>query len=288
MKKILFLILFVFLLGIVSPKILAAETSSKTDPLDKIEYSPRLLPTSPFYFLKQWKEKVELVLARTPEKKVAKRLEIANRRLAELKAVVGKKPELAQELADRYEEQLGKLEEEAQTLEEKKRRELLEHVEEVTLKHQEVLLDVYQKVPEPAKRGIETALEKSLRGYQVIEKIKERKEEGKERVNENKSRRLEKRKERIMRRLEKAEEKFKGDPEAEKRLQQIKVRLEKQMEKPTPHRVRSQIKEGLKERVRPRVKKIREVDKGDDLKMKSNKEGIEKENLLKKKAEFDH
>ncbi len=163
MKKLFALLAFLVLFfGVVSVK--AEETV--VDPLAKIDYAPRLLPTSPFYFLKSWKEKLELLLARKTERKVVKRLEFANRRLAELKGVAKKQPELVNKLADRYEEQLFLLEKEAQKLKEQDKESLMEHVGEVMLKHQEILLEVLEKAPEAAKKGLENALEKSRKGHE--------------------------------------------------------------------------------------------------------------------------
>ncbi|MBL7078122.1 hypothetical protein ISS42_00495 [Candidatus Shapirobacteria bacterium] len=178
---ILALCVFVF----VPVKVVAREA---TDNLGQIDYAPRLLPTSPFYFLKGIKENFELILANTPEKKVAKRMEIANRRLVELKAVVEEKPELAEKLAGRYEQQLELLGQEVEQVAEDKREEFAEHLSEVTLKHQSILLDVYQKVPEQGKKGIENAIEKSINGYQrAIESVSEEKQvQIKEKVLERK------------------------------------------------------------------------------------------------------
>jgi len=175
------LCVFVF----VPTKVLAQE---KVGWLEQIDYAPRLLPTSPFYFLKGVKESLELILANTPGKKVAKRIEIANRRLVELKAVVKKKPELAEKLAGRYEQQLELLGQEVKQVAGNKREELAEHVSEVTLKHQSILLGVYKEVPEQGRKGIENAIEKSIHGHQqAIESVsKEKQVEIKEMILERK------------------------------------------------------------------------------------------------------
>jgi len=162
-KKIILVVLFSFLL--LTPFKLSAQ---QEDPLAKIDYAPRLLPTSPFYFLKQIKERLELTFARTPEAKVAKRLEFANRRVAELKRVAVKKPQLGEKLARRYEEELKEVEEEARQLKETERQGLLKHISQVVLKHQNILSQVLEKVPQEAKEGIKKALESSLQGYQRV------------------------------------------------------------------------------------------------------------------------
>lgn len=197
------------------------ELSLSRDPLSKIEYTPRILPTSPFYFLKQWKEKLELMLAITPEKRAAKRLEIANRRLAELRVVAKKRPDLVKKLSAHYGDQLKNLEKELQRVkgEEEKRR-LTEHVSEVTLKHQEILLQVYQKVPKEAREGIQTALEKSIKGHQRIA------EEIKGKADRAVLKRLEERRKRIIERLGEIEGKVE-DKQAKEMLEKLKERINK-------------------------------------------------------------
>ena len=186
MKKIIFLILALCVFVFVPTRVVAQEA---TDNLEQIDYTPRLLPTSPFYFLKGIKENFELLLANTPEKKVAKRIEITNRRLVELKVVVEEKPELAEKLAGRYEQQLESLDQEVRQVAGDKKEELAEHVSEVTLKHQSILLDVYQKVSEQGKKGVGNALEKSIHGHQqAVESVsKEKQVEIKEKVLERKT-----------------------------------------------------------------------------------------------------
>lgn len=200
--------------------VLGQEATGEATFLSQIEYTPRLLPGNPFYFLKQWREKIELFLARAPEKRVAKRLEIANRRLAELRVLSEKRPTWAPRLAEQYRQQLEAARRELERLREEKRRELAEHLSEVTLKHQEILLRVYQQVPEEAQKGIETALEESLKGHQkVIEKIEPQGEESEEFFEK-----LERKKEEIIKKVEEMEEKVEEEEKKEK-LEEIKEKM---------------------------------------------------------------
>lgn len=235
MKKITLLVLAFCIFVFIPARLFAQEATGTseisvgdTSWLEQIDYTPRLLPTSPFYFLKQFKERVELVLAKDPEKKVVKRLEFANRRLVELKAVVEKKPELAEKLAGRYEQQLELLDQEVGQVVEDRKEELAEHVSEVTLKHQSILLDVYQKVPEQGRKGIENAIEKSIHGHQqAVESVsKEKQVEIKEKVLERKME--------VIQKLERTEEQVRervqeGEGEGVEILQRVREQLREDM-----------------------------------------------------------
>lgn len=68
-------------------------------------YTPSLLPGTPFYFLKNWKESVELFFTLNPEKKAEVLSTQAGRRLAETYALLAKNmPNTARENLPRYEE----------------------------------------------------------------------------------------------------------------------------------------------------------------------------------------
>jgi exonuclease VII large subunit len=151
---------------------------------------------------------------------VIKRLEIANRRLAELRVLAKKRPDIAEKLSKRYKQQVELLEGEIQKVKKSERERLIKHVGEVTLKHQEVLLDVYQKVPEEAKKGIENALEESLRGHQKA--IKMLKGDEKEKV----IKKLEKRRERVLHRLETVEPRVEEQSEVKERFEKMRKELD--------------------------------------------------------------
>jgi len=190
-------------------------------------YRPRLLPTSPFYFLKTWKEKWELSFARTAEAKVAKKAEIAHRRLAEAKVLVEKKPKLAEKWLEKYQQRLEDLDETIEKLPPEKAEAVKEHVAEMTLKHQKVLLEVLEKAPESAQKGLQNALEKSVKSHQqaVGTLRKERQEKIREKARKNQEKILEKIEKLQIRIEEKA-----GTEAAEgieQLQQQIQLRLQK-------------------------------------------------------------
>jgi len=172
----------------------AAKETKRLNFWERPIYRPRLLPTSPFYFLKTWKEKWELSLARTVEARIAKEAEIAHRRLAEAKVLLEKKPELAEKWLEKYQQRLENLDETIEKLPPEKAVAVKEHVAEMTLKHQKVLLEVLEKAPESAQKGLQNALEKSVKGHQrVVETLeKDRQKKIKEKVQKNQGKILEK------------------------------------------------------------------------------------------------
>lgn len=95
MKKIA-IVLFTLLIGV--------STSSRVMAADDL-YTPSLLPGTPFYFLKNWKESIELFFTLNPEKKVEVLSTQAGRRLAETYTLLTKNmPGTARENLPRYEE----------------------------------------------------------------------------------------------------------------------------------------------------------------------------------------
>lgn len=229
MKKIVLIILALFLIPLLTVKLQAQESEADSPEQAWLEedviYTPKLLPGNPFYFLKKWKERLELGFAITSEKKAAKRIEIATRRLAEVKVLSEKDSELAQQWLEQYQEELEKLSQEMEQLPEGKVDWLLEHVGQMTLKHQAVLLRVYEKAPESAKKGLENALEKSLKGHQqAVESIS--------RENQNQAaEKIQKEQEKILRFMERFEEKIEaGTGERKGVLNQIREQLEIQVQ----------------------------------------------------------
>lgn len=174
-------------------------------------YTPKLLPDSPFYFLKGWKEKIELFLAQTPEAQAEKQAEFATRRVAEAKQMVKKnKLEFVEKLMEKHRKHLEKAEGKIEEAKEKGRdvERALVIVTEATSQHLSVLTEVYEKVPEQAKGAIEHAMEVSSRGQErALEAISaEKREELRQHLEEKIERKKTKIKEILEKRLEKTEE----------------------------------------------------------------------------------
>ena len=148
---------------------------------------PGILPGHPLYFLKNWSENIRTVFTFSDEAKAERMLFLSEKRLAEANELseLGE-VELAQETLSRYEGHLNAALERAQEAREKGQDmdEVLGRVSEATSKHQGVLADVYERVPEQAQEAIQRAMEQSKRGQEeAIEAISS--EQERERVMEN-------------------------------------------------------------------------------------------------------
>ncbi len=228
MKKVLLLTLLIIIFGgfVFTTSVLAQETLPGVDqatPSAEAEiYTPRLLPDSPFYFLKKFKERIEIFFAQAPEDQAEKYAELATRRVAETRMMVQRnKFQFIEKLMIQHQEHLEKSQEKIDEAEKKGRNieKALETVTEATNQHLNVLAGVYERVPEQAQEAIEQAMEASSRGQErALEAIStEKREELREYVEERiKARKkeirtiLERRVERLQERQEPTEEKPEG------------------------------------------------------------------------------
>lgn len=179
MIKKLFLVLLVVVF--LCPKVVQAQAND----LPK----PGILPDSPFYFLKSWSEAIGTFFTFGDVAKAGRYLSLSEKRLAEAKALVEKgKPEVAERAIGRYQEQLNQALTKAEEAKTKglDTDEVLVRVSEATLKHEAVLADVLENVPEQAQEAIKKAMEASMRGHEeAIEAIsKEKQAEIMEKVEE--------------------------------------------------------------------------------------------------------
>lgn len=160
MKKIIYsLILLTFLFGAIS--ILAQD-----DDLP----SSGILPDSPFYFLKTWKEAIQNFFTFGAENKAKQFLHLADVRLAEYQKMIEKgKTEIAQKTLDKYEKQLNHALQKIEELKNKGKdiKNISQKIEDTLNKHIEILQRNLQKAPEAAKKGLQNAIENSSK---VIEK----------------------------------------------------------------------------------------------------------------------
>jgi len=133
--------------------------------------SSGITPDSPFYFLKSWKETIQLFFTFGAENKAKQYLHLADVRLAEYQKMVEKgKTEIAQRTLDKYEKQLNHALEKIEELKNKGKdtKDISQKVEDTLNKHIEVLQINLQKVPESSKEGIERALETSREGIEKV------------------------------------------------------------------------------------------------------------------------
>ena len=159
---------------------------------------PEIMPDSPFYKIKIWYEKFIIFISFGDIKKAERYSKIAERRLYEAEKMAEKgKEELTKRLLEEYEKYLNKAlaraekiakkaEQEARQKVKEKINQALEKVSESTLKNQNILLKVYELVPDEAKGAIERAIEITKRGYeQAVESVSgAKKEELKQRAEE--------------------------------------------------------------------------------------------------------
>lgn len=130
---------------------------------------PGMLPDHPLYFLKHSSESIGTLFTFGELADGERSLDLAEKRLSEVSALVAKgEPAIAERTVVRYQEQL----ERAQTRAEEAKAEgvdadqLLARASVATLNHQAVLADVYERVPEAARPGIERAMQAGMRGHE--------------------------------------------------------------------------------------------------------------------------
>lgn len=155
MKKIVLITILLFLLLSFGIQVFAQDTELP---------SPGLLPDNIFYFLKTWKEQIQLFFTFDAEKKAEQYLHLADVRLAEYQKMIEKgKEKIAQRVLAKYEKQLGHALSKAQELRNKGKdnQGLLKKIEDTTGKHISILEKNMENASENAKKGFEKALESS-------------------------------------------------------------------------------------------------------------------------------
>ncbi|MDI6821121.1 MAG: DUF5667 domain-containing protein [Patescibacteria group bacterium] len=164
---ITFLVVFIF---VFSNSVFAAVNVSLLD--------SSLTPDSPFYFLKTWKEEIQLFFTFDAEQKARQYLHLADVRFVEYQKMIEKgKQEIADKTLQKYEDQLNRALEKAKELKDKGKDIVgfTKNIEETTVKHLQVLQENLAKVPEAAKQGLERAIEASQKGIEQIKgKIEKR------------------------------------------------------------------------------------------------------------------
>lgn len=126
--------------------------------------SPGLTPDNPLYFLKNWKEKIQLFFTFGAENKAKQYLHLSEVRLAEYQKMLEKgKTKVAEKVLDKYEKQLDRALQKVQEVKKKGKdvQDILEKVEQSQKRRLEVLQQNLQKVPESARQGIQNAIDNS-------------------------------------------------------------------------------------------------------------------------------
>lgn len=155
--------------AIVVPVFVGAQVATSTLP------DPGTLPDSPFYFLKSWRESIQLFFTFGAELKAEQYLHLAEVRLAEYEKMLEKgKDDIAERTLEKYENQLERALTKAEELKAKGddvADELKTKVEEAASKHLSVLGMNLDKVSESARAGIGRALEASRKQLEKLDNI---------------------------------------------------------------------------------------------------------------------
>jgi hypothetical protein len=186
MKKIMIIVLAVMLTATVLPALAFAETQEPVTVVDVVteteeETDVGILPDSPFYGLKLFLERIQVMFTFNQQAKAERLTQIAERRLAELEAL---SEELQAKFAERLLTAFADALEEAEGLDEQNVTDAVyeQEPEKVTdaVYHQSYLTlqRVYEQVPDQAKPAIERAMEVSQTGKLRHQAVQEAKEAG--------------------------------------------------------------------------------------------------------------
>lgn len=141
---------------------------------------PGILPDHPLYWLKMIRDRIMLLLTPEPVAKFDRLLLYADKRLGAAQALIeGGKKELGVATATKGEKYLERTVTQFKQIKDqgKATPELTERLRKATLKHEEVLQKVLEKVPDQAKSAIQEAIEKSRHGYETVMQVREREQE---------------------------------------------------------------------------------------------------------------
>lgn len=166
MKKISLILVLTLVMGV--GVVYAQDATSTSSDLP----DPGILPGHPLYFVKSIGEGIGGLFTMGQTANINRGVKLAEKRLAEARALADQdKSDLASSAADRYQEELEKVQERVDRARDQEEdleeglNNAIETVAEATLKHQSVLADVYERVPEPAKASIQRAMEASGMGH---------------------------------------------------------------------------------------------------------------------------
>jgi len=145
---------------------------------------PRLLPDSPFYFLKNWGRSIRCFLAFNPIAKAELKAKFSNEKLMELKKMIEEKkgPEALKKAAENYQQETKKIKEQVEKIKEKAKENpkvesfLDKFIHQQTL-HLKLLDRLETQVPPEAFEKIKEARERHLERFNdVMLKLEDRKE----------------------------------------------------------------------------------------------------------------
>lgn len=173
MKKLIVLSVFISVLwsGLASAQENELIQVSEVNAEDLGVSEPTLLPTSPFYFFKNFSRGVQRLFTFNPVRKVELELKFADEKVIEVKAVAAESPQSKEALeraftnyhdaADRLK---GRLEGLLETSKNPNIDKLLEKLADRVVKHEELLTDLKEKVTGQAADNVDTAKDKIEEG----------------------------------------------------------------------------------------------------------------------------
>ena len=162
----------------------AINLDEDVQPADLGVSEPKLLPDSPFYFLKNLARGIQDVFTFNPVRKAELRLKIANEKLMEVKKIVQKTqdPETIKKAAENYQREAEKIKNQAEKIKEKAKgnpqvESFLDKFIHQQILHQKLLERLETQVPPEAFEKIKEAREEHLENFQgVMLKLEDRPE----------------------------------------------------------------------------------------------------------------
>ena len=205
MKDLKILALLIAVFFILSPAVFAQEEELSPEVIEAVELDeniqpedlgigePKILPDSPFYFLKEWGRNIQAFFTFNTTAKAELRAKFANEKLMEVKKMVeqNKNRERIEKAVQLYQQEIGEVERVTQKIREKAEEsvevgEFLDKFIQHQILHQRVLQKLEQEVPAQVFEKIKEAREEHLETFgQVMDRLQENKEELQERLEKN-------------------------------------------------------------------------------------------------------
>lgn len=176
----------------------AASLDESVKPEDLELKDPRLLPDSPFYFLKDWIRGIKIAFIISPEKRTELRLRFADEKLLEIEKMInnGKNQEIIKNRISDYQNELEKTDEEVQkikgdTATNQKVDKFLDKFVKHQLLHQRILEKLEKQVPAEVFSKIKETREKHLEMFYGVMSKLENRERTEERIGQRLERNME-------------------------------------------------------------------------------------------------
>ena len=159
-----------------------AQDTATVTPQDLEVKDQKLLPDSPFYFLKEWSRSIQSLLTFDQVKKAELKEKFANEKLIELQKLTekGVKESVIEKATEKYSQEIDKIKEEVDKIkntakENPKAESFLDKFTKQQLLHQEILQKLENQVPVQVLEKIKEAREKHLeKFFDVMQKLEDK------------------------------------------------------------------------------------------------------------------